>query len=108
MCNNKLYAYDLAGTQTERELAVTGIPSGETITYVSNRFYNGLGAFDYLIIGTQSGSNYHVYCYNMVGGEPVGSPEVTISGEGILHSVDYVEPSTSEYTAQDACPVLDK
>ena len=106
--NNKLYAYDLAGTQTERELTVPGLPSGETITYVSNRFYNGLGAFDYFIIGTQSGSNYHVYCYKMVGGEPVGSPEVTISGEGILHSVDYVEPSTSEYTAQDACPILDK
>lgn len=107
--NNKLYTYDLGGTQTEREIPIPNLPSGETITYVSNRFcLSSVSTFDYLIIGTQSGNTYHAYFYNMVGGEPVGKPELTIEGSGKLCLVDFCEPSLREMSVAGMVPVLDK
>lgn len=94
--NNKLYAYDLGGTQTEREISIPGLPTGENITYLSNRTYPGADGFNYLIIGTQSGDTYHVYMYNMIAGEPVGTPQLTFSGTGRLHSIDYVNPAAPD------------
>lgn len=100
---NSVYSYDLAGSDhAEKELQFDGIPSGETIGYVANYFYNGTDeAFDYLVIGTQSDSTYHVYFYNMVGGEPSGKPVMTFSGQGTMKKLAYVNATVSD--GESAC-----
>lgn len=94
--DNKLYAYDLAGLMPERELNLQGIPSDETITYLSNQYLNyskdEAYMFDYLLVGTQKGDIYHLYMYKMTGGEPDGQPVYTVTGTGKIFSVQYVTP----------------
>lgn len=102
--NNRLYAYDLNGLVAEKELALAGIPSGENVTYIANRFFNGAEAWDRLFVGTQNGDNYKIYIYNVVGGEPVGQPVMTIEGKGKLRKVDYADP---EITSAGQTPLLD-
>ena len=46
--------------------------------------------FNYLIIGTQQGTAYKVYFYNMIGGKPYGNPVYTIVGTGKLKQVQFV------------------
>jgi len=103
--NNKVYTYDIANDNPEKELSFTGLSSSETITYIANRyFYGSTTFFDYLIVGTQSGNTYKLYFYETVGGEPVGSPVLTITGEGKLRKLDYADPLEGGATA---VPVLD-
>lgn len=105
---NKLYSYNLAQEADEKELTLQGIGSDETITYVSNRYYAGSPSFDYLVVGTQQGNAYHVYFYNMVGGEPVGAPVFSFSGEGKMKSVGYVNSAAKVGTDESLMPVLDE
>ena len=93
--NNKLYAYNF-NAETEIEVPVTGLPAGETISYVFNLYWN-MGRFgdtslnfDHIVIGTQKENTYTVYLYNIRGGQPYGSPIDQFSGEGKLKSVRYV------------------
>ncbi|MBQ3827550.1 MAG: hypothetical protein II812_05305 [Prevotella sp.] len=105
---NKVYSFGITGATPEKELVFEGLPSNETITYIANRYYTGYrnaNDYDYLIVGTQSGNNYNVYMYNMVGGEPVGSPVHVINGTGKLHSIDYITPTNR---SPEYYPVLDK
>jgi hypothetical protein len=95
--NSKLYAYNMADG-TETELAFTGIPSGEQITYCSCQYwtnpYDGNYSFsDKLVIGTQSGTTYKLYYYNTLGGKPNGSPYQTITGTGIFKKLNYASPA---------------
>ena len=88
---NKLYSYDLAHEAAEKELTPQGIGADEQMTYVSNRYFSlGETSYDYLVIGTQKGNAYKFYFYNMVGGEPVGDAVFTISGEGKMKNLVYV------------------
>ena len=105
---NKLYSYNLAQETAEKELTLQDLPSDETITFVSNRYYVGSPSFDYLVIGTQKDNNYHLYFYKMIGGEPVNAPVLTISGEGKLKSIGYVNSSASTGTDATLMPVLDE
>lgn len=105
---NKLYSYNLAQETAEKELTLQDLPSDETITFVSNRYYAGSPSFDYLVIGTQKGNTYHLYFYNMIGGEPVNAPVFTISGEGKLKSLGYVNSSSKTGTDATLMPVLDE
>lgn len=94
--NNKLYGYDLAGNTPERELPLAGIPAGETITYIANRWFSADDSWDYLFVGTQNGDTYKVYMYGMVGGEPVGQPVKVLTGKGKLRKVEYADPELEE------------
>lgn len=105
---NKLYSYNLAQETAEKELTLQDLPSDETITFVSNRYYAGSPSFDYLVIGTQKGNTYHLYFYNMIGGEPVNAPVFTISGEGKLKGLGYVNSSSKTGTDATLMPVLDE
>lgn len=88
--NNKLYYYD-AVNNAEYELAATGLPAGETITFISNREYtSGSPIFDYLTIGTYTNGTYNLYMYNIIGGQPNGSPVRTISGTGKIKETHYL------------------
>ena len=86
LCENKLYGCDFTQTVIEDiEMPLTGIPGDETLTYVSNVFWNGYfgnanSNFDYLVIGTQKGNEYNLYMYQMVGGIPKGESVKTIKG----------------------------
>lgn len=106
--NNKLYSYNLVQEETEKQLSLQGIPADEEITFVSNRYFAGSSSFDYLIIGTQKSGTYHLYFYNMVGGEPTGAPAFTISGEGKLKSLGYVNPLVKEGDDATLLPILDE
>lgn len=95
---NKLYAYDLANG-TERELTLEGLGAGQ-ITYISNLFWDHPDDqdyyFDYFMVGTQDGNTYHLYMYNMVGGQPNGKPVITYTGTGKLAGVQYVSPKWTQ------------
>lgn len=106
--DNKLYSYNLVQEETEKQLSLQGIPADEKITFVSNRYFAGSSSFDYLIIGTQKSGTYHLYFYNMVGGEPTGVPAFTISGEGKLKSLGYVNPLVKEGDDATLLPILDE
>ena len=77
---------------SESEIRPQGINADETITYVSNQFWNGGGdtSFNNLIIGTQKDNQYKLYFYNMVGGIPEGAPINVVSGIGNVKSVRYL------------------
>ncbi len=88
--DNKLYSYDwLVGS--EMELPLTGIGSDETIHYLSNQFMGANGSeFDYLVVGTTTGTGYNLYFYEMVGGIPDGEPKYKVSGAGKVCKVRYL------------------
>lgn len=96
--NNQLYGCNFSEEDLpETPMALQGIGSGETITYLSNQYWNQKtdDDFDYLIVGTQSGANYHLYMYKMVGGAPEGAPVRTMSGTGTVKSVRFMSANLS-------------
>lgn len=96
--NNKPYYYDVVNN-LEYEMSVTSIPSDETITYISNRFYKlAIPNFDYLTIATYKNGNYKVYMYNMVGGLPNGAAVRTTSGEGKVKETHFLG-TTYDYSS---------
>ena len=95
--NGKLYGYNL-NDHTETELALTGLPSGETVNYVAHDYWNGYDrgyTFSNLVIGTQKGDSYNLYFYDIVGGQPNGAPVNTISGTGKVRSIKYMSPAAT-------------
>lgn len=83
------------GSLAEIPLTLQGIPSGETINFVTNQYWNASSDsdFDYLIVGTQQGPSYHLYFYEMNGGAPQGDPVKTMSGKGTVRQVRYMNSS---------------
>lgn len=97
----KLWAVNYASDAiSDIEMPLQGIGSGEEIVMVSNQFMKSIGtaSFDYLIVGTQKGSTYKLYMYEMNGGVPKGEPVQTISGEGKVKSVRYIYPSPTKFS----------
>lgn len=98
----KLYACNLnSDTYAEIDVHLAGIGAGEEITYVSNQFFQPTwdytdDSFDYLVVGTQKGNEYHVYMYNMVGGMPSGDPVISFGGDGKVAGVRYINQGYSE------------
>jgi len=100
-----IYALDYA-SGTERKITVTGLSSGETITYVSNVVYSGTAAsVDYLCIGTEANGKYTTSFYETVGGVPDGEPVFQMQGTGKISGVLYVAPTCNiwgdSWTAAD-------
>ena len=96
--NNQLYGCNFVEDDLpETPMNLEGIGSGETITYLSNQYFSQDtdDDFDYLIVGTQSGGNYHLYMYKMVGGAPEGAPVRKMSGTGTVKSVRFMSASLS-------------
>jgi hypothetical protein len=87
---NKLWAYDIVA-ETERELTLpAGIPAGATLSYVANLYQKlSTTAFDYIVIGTQEGNNYALYCYTILGGQP-NQLVRTFRGEGRVEKIRYL------------------
>ncbi len=95
--DNKLYSYTIA-TGEEAPLLLTGIPEGENIVFMKNRYWlkgtytpEGLNYFNHLIIATQTGDKYKVYIYNINGSIPTGAPVKVLEGNGIFSSIQYID-----------------
>lgn len=92
---NDVYVFDYA-SGSERKLTIAGLPSGTTITYVSNILYSGSAAsVDYLCIGTESGGRYTASFYDTVGGAPDGAPVFQMQGTGKISGIGFVAPTYS-------------
>lgn len=107
--NNKLYGYNFE-TGTETEIPVSELSTGNTISYISNQYWNmspfidtSLN-FDYVVVGMQKGNDYTVYMYNIQGGQPYGEPVAVFSGKGKLRSVRYVSQVTGIFEAMRVIP----
>ncbi len=88
--DNIPYYYDVT-TDTEYALDFSGLPAGETITYISNRFSKLVSPnIDYLTVATYNAGNYKVYMYQMVGGLPYGDPVRVASGIGKVKETHYL------------------
>ncbi len=105
---NRVYTYNLAADEAERELSFAGLPANEQITFISNRNFTGTPSFDYLVVGTQTADTYKLYFYSIVGGEPDGQPRLTITGQGKLKSLGYINPNVRDMTGSAAMPILDE
>lgn len=107
---NALYGINLnSETLAEVSMPLSGIGSGETITMVTNQYWSTYGVeqnnYDYLMVGTQSGSTYHLYMYAMKGGVPDGEPVASYSGTGRIKAVRFV---SQDFDTQDTgfnCPI---
>lgn len=93
--DGKTYFFNPA-TATESTLTFQGLPIGEEITYISNR-YSFIGPntdansyFDYLVVATSNGSSYSLYMYKMIGGIPDGPPVRKATGTGKVKEVHFV------------------
>ncbi|HEY9550968.1 MAG TPA: PKD-like family lipoprotein [Prevotella sp.] len=105
--NNKVYTYDLVGSNPEKELSFNGLPANEQIVYLSNRYLKADDGFDYLMVGTQNANTYKVYMYKMIGGEPTGEAQQIIQGEGKIKGMDYLTPTVDPDNAYQIAPILD-
>lgn len=94
--NNQVFAYNW-NEDTEISVSLPDLPSSETITYLSNQYWQeGLfgdpsNNFDDLVIVTQNGNDYKIYLYKtLIGGVPERNqaPEI-IEGTGKVKSVRF-------------------
>ena len=94
--NNRLWAYNWDSGE-EFEVALPGIGSGESLSFVSNQFLNIWFAsnkrsenFNHLIVGTRNGKEYKLYFYDsLVGATPVREAKDVICGVGQVRCVRY-------------------
>lgn len=92
--NDQLYIYNPAdGSGADTPVELEGMGSGEHITYIVNRTWQGSGSFDYLIIGTEKDNRYKIYLYPRIGAYPDGEPVRILEGEGKICTVHFVNPS---------------
>lgn len=113
--NNELYAYSWT-TKDERKFNLPGIPAGETVTYITNQYFNAYSDestnFDSFIVATQVGNQYKLYFYDkedMNGGQPI-SVSQTVTGEGTVKSVRFLSPislSGSDHYDNPLYPLTD-
>ncbi|TKC07436.1 PKD-like family lipoprotein [Pedobacter frigoris] len=75
------------------------VPAGEEVTFVRHRKSTEAGyAYNYVMVGTKSGSNYKVRMFTKSSGNLSVTPAFILEGAGIVRDVMYMAPSVSEYT----------
>ena len=75
-------------------------PVGETITFISHRTYTSetAYAYNYIIIGTRSGTNYTVRMFTKTAGNLAATPAFALTGKGSASDVLYMSPSVIHNT----------
>lgn len=78
------------------------LPAGEEVTFIRHKAYSVASdaayAYNFIIIGSQTGGNYKIRMFNKASGSITGGPIVTLEGTGIARDVLYIAPAVSEYT----------
>lgn len=92
--DGKVYTYDLS-TGDENQITFAGV---DKVDYLTSNWWGATEpSREYLIAGTQSGNQYTLKFYNILGGKPDGDAIATFSGTGIVKSVRYTTPYQSMY-----------
>ena len=103
--NNQVYVYNLTNyTEEDTPLTLEGIPSDETITYLSYQWQNFNGDADYnfthLVVGTQKGDAYRLYMYDLEIGRPSKLVR-KIEGNGNMKMCTYTTSVDFNYNRGD-------
>lgn len=78
------------------------VPAGEKVTFIRHKKYTENGyAYNYVMIGSQSGSNYKVRMFTKASGNLAAAPEFTLEGKGAVRDVMYMSPSVGERSYAD-------
>ncbi|SMG35875.1 PKD-like family lipoprotein [Sphingobacterium psychroaquaticum] len=97
--NNEVYSRNLSNGFEQLQYA---IPGSEVVTFIKHLKYTESASpgysFNYIIVGTKSGSEYKIRMFNKVSGNLEATPVQTITGKGNANSIIYIAPSVSEYT----------
>lgn len=91
--NNKdVYSYGLNSGVERLQFAV---PAGEEVAFIRHRSYTAENsyAFDYVMIGTNSGGNYKIRMFEKESGDLKSQPVFTLEGKGSARDVIYISPS---------------
>ncbi len=96
VADGALYCYAFENRR-ESEVRPEGLPAGETVNFVSDRFWGAWKDdpyhFNYLVVGTTNGNgSYTLSFYNMNGGVPQGKPVIQFSGTGEVADIQYMSP----------------
>lgn len=94
---NEIWSRNLSNGYEQLEYS---IPAGEELTYIRHKKYTSEAAYAYnfVIIGTKSGSKYKVRMFEKASGSITGEPKVVLEGNGIARDVFYISPSVFEST----------
>ena len=97
---NEVWSRNMANRFEQLQFTV---PAGETITFVRHRKYTGSGAeapyaYNYVMIGTQSGTSYKVRMFTKTAGNLATAPAFTMDGTGSVGDVIYIAPAISQST----------
>lgn len=97
---NKLYGANVNSDELpEVPIPLEGIGSSEKITYISNQYDAWtMNAYDYLIVGTESGDSYNLYFYECSNGIPTGQPVMKTSGKGKVKGVRFLTDTYDSYS----------
>ncbi|WP_410219944.1 PKD-like family lipoprotein [Pedobacter sp.] len=98
---NQIWSRNLSNNFEKLEYT---LPAGEEVTFIRHKAYSSEAAYAYnfIMIGSQTGGNYKIRMFNKASGSITGGPIVTLEGTGIARDVLYISPSVSEgtYTTQ--------
>jgi len=93
---NEVYSRNLSNRFEQLQYVA---PAGEEITFIRHRKYPEAGFnYNYIMIGTKSGSDYKVRMFNKTSGNLDPQPAFILEGKGIVRDVIYISPSMSENT----------
>ncbi|WP_293301109.1 PKD-like family lipoprotein [Pedobacter sp. UBA4863] len=88
----EIYSYNLNSNTEQLQYTV---PNDEEITFIRHRKLTGADAYNYVMIGTQSGQNYKVRLFNKTTGNLNTEPSVTLTGKGRPVDALYVSPTVT-------------
>jgi len=71
------------------------VPADEEITFIRHRKLTGADAYNYVMIGTQSGQNYKIRMFQKTTGNLNTTPVVILEGKGRPVDAYYVSPTVS-------------
>lgn len=97
--NNQVWSRNLSNKFEQLQYAP---PAGEVVTFIRHKKYTVASDlafnYNYVMIGTQSGTDYKVRMFKKSSGNLDVTPALTLTGKGTVKDVIYVAPSVSETT----------
>lgn len=96
--NNQVWSRNLSNKFEQLQFAP---PAGEVVTFIRHKKYSTTTepaySYNYVMIGTQSGTDYKVRMFTKSSGSLNSEPAFTLTGKGAVRDVMYMAPAISEY-----------